>query len=72
MYPYAEFQLWSDLVELTLKMKKKYYFSWFSLTLGYTMLYLSMIVLLPLSMIFLNTLSMSWSEFYETITHPGQ
>lgn len=42
----------------------------FSLTLGYTMLYLSIIVILPLSMIFFNTLSMSWNDFYETITHP--
>ncbi|MED3662376.1 sulfate ABC transporter permease subunit CysT [Ureibacillus terrenus] len=42
----------------------------FSLTLGYTMLYLSFIVILPLSMIVVNTLSMSWGEFFETITHP--
>lgn len=34
------------------------------------MLYLSIIVILPLSMIFFNTLSMSWNDFYETITHP--
>ncbi|TSI06843.1 sulfate ABC transporter permease subunit CysT [Lysinibacillus sp. BW-2-10] len=58
-------------MELTLKKrKKKTIIPGFSLTLGYTMIYLSIIVLLPLSMIFFNTLSMSWSEFYETITHP--
>lgn len=58
-------------VEFTLKRKKRgTIIPGFSLTLGYTMLYLSMIVLLPLSMIVINTLSMSWSEFYETITHP--
>lgn len=34
------------------------------------MLYLSIIVILPLSMIFFNTFSMSWNEFYATITHP--
>lgn len=58
-------------VELSLKRRKKTtIIPGFSLTFGYTMLYLSMIVLLPLSMIIVNTLSMSWSEFYETITHP--
>lgn len=58
-------------MELTLKKRKKNtIIPGFSLTMGYTMIYLSLIVLLPLSMIFLNTLSMSWSEFYETISHP--
>lgn len=58
-------------MELTLKKRnKKTIIPGFSLTLGYTMLYLSIIVILPLSMIFFNTFSMSWSEFYETISHP--
>jgi len=58
-------------MELTLKKRKKNtIIPGFSLTLGYTMLYLSIIVLIPLSMVFFNTLSMSWSEFWETIAHP--
>ncbi|SOC13109.1 sulfate transport system permease protein [Ureibacillus xyleni] len=58
-------------MELTLKKRKRNtIIPGFSLTLGYTMLYLSIIVLLPLSMIFFNTFSMSWSEFFETISHP--
>ncbi len=42
----------------------------FSLSLGYTLLYVSILVLLPVAMIFFNTLSMSWEEFWDTITHP--
>ncbi|HWK23523.1 MAG TPA: sulfate ABC transporter permease subunit CysT [Ureibacillus sp.] len=58
-------------MELTLKKRKKNsIIPGFSLTLGYTMLYLSIIVILPLSMVFFNTLSMSWSDFWETISHP--
>jgi sulfate transport system permease protein len=58
-------------MKLTLTRRKSYtIIPGFKITLGYTMLYLSLIVILPLSTILLNTLSMSWSEFYETITHP--
>lgn len=58
-------------MELTLKKRKKNsIIPGFSLTLGYTMIYLGVIVLIPLSMVFFNTLSMSWSEFYETIADP--
>lgn len=58
-------------MELTVKKRRKNtIIPGFNLTLGYTMLYLSIIVLLPLSMVFFNTLSMSWSEFWETIAHP--
>ena len=43
-------------MQLTIKRKKKNtIIPGFSLSLGYTMLYLSIIVLLPLSMVFLNT-----------------
>ncbi|KGR75090.1 sulfate ABC transporter permease subunit CysT [Ureibacillus sinduriensis] len=58
-------------MELTLKKRKKNtIIPGFTMTLGYTMLYLSIIVLLPLSMVFFNTFSMSWSEFWQTIAHP--
>ncbi|MGY4797040.1 sulfate ABC transporter permease subunit CysT [Lysinibacillus fusiformis] len=40
----------------------------FHLSLGYTMLYVSLLVLLPLSMIFIHTMSLSWSAFIDIIT----
>lgn len=42
----------------------------FHLSLGYTMLYVSLLVLLPLSMIFIHTMSLSWSAFINIITDP--
>lgn len=40
----------------------------FRLTLGFTLLYLSLIVLLPLSATFFKTTGLSWSQFWHTIT----
>lgn len=54
----------------TKRRKKKSIIPGFSLTLGYSMMYLSIIVLIPLTMVFFNTLSMSWADFWETISHP--
>ena len=42
----------------------------FSLSLGFTLLYLSLIVLLPLSALVFNTLAMSWDAFWATVTSP--
>lgn len=42
----------------------------FHLSLGYTMLYVSLLVLLPLSMIFIHTMSLSWTSFIDIITDP--
>jgi len=42
----------------------------FHLSLGYTMLYVSLLVLLPLSMIFIHTMSLSWLAFIDIITDP--
>lgn len=42
----------------------------FHLSLGYTILYLSLIVLIPLSAVFLNTLQLTWPEFWSTVTTP--
>ncbi len=42
----------------------------FHLSLGYTMLYVSLLVLLPLSMIFIHTMSLSWTAFIDIITDP--
>ena len=42
----------------------------FSLSLGFTLLYLSLIVLIPLSALVFNTLAMSWDAFWSTVTSP--
>lgn len=42
----------------------------FSLSLGFTVLYLSLIVLIPLSALVFNTLAMSWDAFWSTVTSP--
>jgi sulfate transport system permease protein len=42
----------------------------FGLTLGYSVFYLSLIVLVPLSSLFFKTASLSWREFWATITDP--
>lgn len=40
----------------------------FNITLGFTLLYLCLIVLIPLSAVFLKTFTLSWSEFWEVVT----
>jgi sulfate/thiosulfate transport system permease protein len=42
----------------------------FNLTLGYTLLYLSLIVLIPLSALILKTFTLSWPQFWEAIASP--
>ena len=42
----------------------------FRLTLGYTIFYLSLIVLIPLSAVFFETSSMGWDAFWNTVTNP--
>jgi sulfate transport system permease protein len=42
----------------------------FRLTLGYTVLYLSLVVLIPLSALLLKTLSLSWPQFWDAVSSP--
>ena len=42
----------------------------FGLTLGCSLLYLGLIVLIPLSALVLRTLSLSWPQFWEAVTSP--
>lgn len=42
----------------------------FNLTLGYTLLYLSLIVLIPLSAAFIKTTELGFSEFWSIVTAP--
>lgn len=40
----------------------------FRLTMAYTLLYLSLIVLIPLAALFLKAATMDWNDFYDTLT----
>jgi len=40
----------------------------FNITLGFTLVYLGLIVLIPLSAVFLKTFTMNWSGFWDTVT----
>lgn len=42
----------------------------FGLSLGFTLVYLSLIVLIPLSAVFFKTATMSWSEFWSAVAAP--
>lgn len=42
----------------------------FGLSFGFAMFYLGLIVLLPLSMVFINTFSIGWNEFWQTVLDP--
>ena len=42
----------------------------FGLTLGYTMVYLSLLVLIPLSAVFIRSLGLGWDHFWQAVTAP--
>lgn len=42
----------------------------FNLTLGYTLVYLSLIVLIPLAAVFIQAFTMDWASFWKTISAP--
>lgn len=42
----------------------------FGLAMGFTLLYLSLIVLIPIAALFLRTTSLSWGEFWAIVTAP--
>lgn len=54
----------------TVAVKKHSVLPGFGLAMGFTLLYLCLIVLIPLSMLFLKTATMSWSQFLSTVTAP--
>lgn len=51
-------------------LKQKSILPGFGLALGITLFYLSVIVLIPLSTLFLKTATLDWSAFWEIITSP--
>jgi sulfate transport system permease protein len=50
--------------------KKRGVLPGFSLTLGFSILYLSLIVLIPLSATFFKAATLGWGGFWEVISHP--
>lgn len=42
----------------------------FRLTLGYTLIYLTLIVLIPLSAVFFKTAGLGWQDFWRAVTSP--
>jgi len=42
----------------------------FGFAMGFTLLYLSLIVLIPLSATFVKTATLSWAQFWQTVTAP--
>jgi sulfate transport system permease protein len=55
---------------MTLALRKPSVLPGFGLALGYTILYLSLIVLLPLTAAFVKTTSLTWAAFWATVTAP--
>jgi sulfate transport system permease protein len=55
---------------MKLSMKSKSVLPGFGLSLGYTISYLSLIVLIPLSAVVIKTASLSWGAFWATATAP--
>jgi len=56
--------------QLNFMTKQKNVLPGFNLTLGYTLLYLSLIVLIPLSAAFIKTTELSFNEFWTIVTAP--
>ena len=57
-------------MSFSLRLKKQSILPGFGLTFGFTLLYASLIVLIPLSTLFLKTLSISWGEFWLAVSSP--
>ena len=51
-----------------MKSNKKRVLPGFGLSLGFTTLYISLLVLIPLSMVFIETSKLGWGEFIEIVT----
>ena len=55
---------------MTITLKQKSILPGFGLTLGFTLSYLSLIVLIPLSATFLKASALSWPQFWHIVTAP--
>ena len=55
---------------MAITFKKRSILPGFGLSLGFTLLYLSLIVLIPLSAVFIKTSSLTWIQFWHIVTSP--
>ena len=56
---------------LTSRLRPKSVLPGFGLTMGFSLVYLSLLVLLPLSTLFLKSATLTWPKFVATITSPS-
>ncbi|MES2687111.1 MAG: sulfate ABC transporter permease subunit CysT [Pseudomonadota bacterium] len=66
----AAASLSAPLVAAPVRRASKKVLPGFGLTLGYTLFYLSIIVLIPLSALLFKTFSLSWDQFVTAVTSP--
>ncbi|MFC4775610.1 sulfate ABC transporter permease subunit CysT [Paenibacillus sp. GCM10023252] len=52
------------------KSKSKNVLPGFGLSMGFTIVYLSLLVLIPLASVFFKTAGMGWEDFWNTVTNP--
>lgn len=55
---------------MKLQLKQRSVLPGFGMTMGFTVLYLSLIVLIPMSALFLKSTQMTWELFWHTVTAP--
>jgi sulfate transport system permease protein len=60
----------STVSKLTARRRSQPVLPGFGLTLGYTMVYLSLIVLIPLSAVFIRSMGLGWGHFWDVIMAP--
>ena len=58
------------LTPATVSARRRSVLPGFKLTLGYTVIYLSLIVLIPIAAVFLRTMELSFAEFIDVISSP--
>lgn len=58
------------MASLTAKKQKVFRLPGFKLSFGFTIFYVSLLILLPLSMILLHSLQLTWGEFWTIISDP--
>ena len=68
--PTAEFSTRFMRKMMAFQLKKPSVLPGFGLTMGFTLFYLSLLVLIPLAGLVLQTTTMGWSRFVKTVTQP--
>src|SRR5262249_2793422 len=55
---------------MKLELKRRHVLPGFGISIGFTVLYLSLIVLIPLSTLFFKSATLGWPHFLEAVTSP--